>query len=655
MSEAQQRPDLGVGSVWKPKVGGGIRPSSIFAENVLSLATADLEMQSSAHANPRVRSATHHEVFSFGNDPDITDEQALEAVRLVYERVGLGRAQKVLAVHRDTDKVHVHSARSAVDPTTLRAFDLQMIHTRLDRAARHVELEMGLAHDRGLAVVDAGPSGVALVRDSTKAERVAWARENGEERLAALERVRYADNEKREGYSFERWAEARVEPRLRSLLRAASEADVAVQPIDLLNKAARHGCRIQVEGLGDESYSVLRDVSVGRLRETQRAQLEAAADRLKEEHANGLQRDEALTALRDVHRQELLAEMRRLEREGDVISLSPRMQAELTEALRDVAGGLTSLGDTERAKELFRLTVAGDPGYVVRALTQTSSTFTRDDVDRFLVERLDDVGDIENLAQKVFTDVGELVLLSPDIADGVWTTHEMLEIDEAIADDAAALAARPDPHFDADRRRQAITQLEADRTAQKGEPFRLSAEQRAALSHNGGLTVLLGKPGVGKTTIMETLRREADVIGRKIHGITVAQAAAIRLEVAAGFRCVNSAFALVGDHPRRELIPRDGILVLDEAPMMDNRTVRAIVALARERNTVVVALGDHRQIQSIGPGGAWHILAAAAQRAGTFSELNEIRPTDAPVASRRGQSRRRRDRNEAGAHVRNGS
>jgi hypothetical protein len=52
---------------------------------------------------------------------------------------------------------------------------------------------------------------------------------------------------------------------------------------------------------------------------------------------------------------------------------------------------------------------------------------------------------------------------------------------------------------------------------------------------------------------------------------------------------------------------------------------RALLRLARERNTNVVAIGDPRQIQAVGAGGCWGILQAAAREAGTFAELTENR------------------------------
>jgi hypothetical protein len=87
----------------------------------------------------------------------------------------------------------------------------------------------------------------------------------------------------------------------------------------------------------------------------------------------------------------------------------------------------------------------------------------------------------------------------------------------------------------------------------------------------------------------------------------------------------RGAQTLLADNPKRELIPRNGVLVIDEAGMVDSRTMRALLRLARERDTAVVAIGDPRQIQAVGAGGPWRILEAAAREAGTFAQLTDNR------------------------------
>ena len=105
------------------------------------------------------------------------------------------------------------------------------------------------------------------------------------------------------------------------------------------------------------------------------------------------------------------------------------MEQELRAALHDPR----ILADEMRTERTFIEAVDRDPSLVSRALTQTSSTFGRDDVDRYLLDRVVDVGEIERLARRIFAEDHNLVLLSPDVADGVWTTREMLEIEQQVA------------------------------------------------------------------------------------------------------------------------------------------------------------------------------------------------------------------------------
>lgn len=316
----------------------------------------------------------------------------------------------------------------------------------------------------------------------------------------------------------------------------------------------------------------------------------------------------------------LVAEVHRLLNEGDVAALSPKMGHELRSALRDPR----ILADEIAVERSFVAAVDKDPGLVARALTRSRSTFGRDDVDRYLVDRIADVGEIERLSHRIFTEDRNLVLLSPDIVDGVWTTQEMLKIERQLADDARALAQRPDSRFSGEGRGAAIAALEASRSTPEA-PFRLSDEQRHALSRHGGLVAIRGVPGAGKTTLMKALEIECKAASRPIRGVTIAQAAAIRLEVEAGFESVNTAFALLADSPHKELIPRGGILIVDEAGMVDSRTMHALLRLARDRVTDVWAIYGLNQSQPVAAGGSARILEEAAREAGTFAELRENR------------------------------
>ncbi len=121
--------------------------------------------------------------------------------------------------------------------------------------------------------------------------------------------------------------------------------------------------------------------------------------------------------------------------------------------------------------------------------------------------------------------------------------------------------------------------------SRRGHVFRLSDEQRASLQQlsRASLVAIEGLPGVGKTTIQGAVRVLGEQLGRKVVGLTLSQAAAERLEAEAGFRCVNTARARMLEEGNNPVIPHNGIVVVDEAAMVDSRANGKILELARAR------------------------------------------------------------------------
>lgn len=622
MTQSRDRSDAGIGATWRPEGGDGRRPAAVFAEGFASLATADLEMEGWHAANGQTSEPVAHEVFSFPvADGHVSDERVVAAVRAAYQHADLGDAPKIIAIHRDTAHVHAHVIRSRIDPRTLRAYDHTMLNTRLDRGCRSAEMLDGkLSHDRGLVVVRETAEGTKYLDHSTYEERKAWRRANRANRLAEIERRQYDDVAIYEG-SFDRYVDANVEPRIRAALREFKDANEAPIAIDILNAAARRGARLEIIGSGGSATAVLRNVSTAEFRQRQSATLrdyEASLSTM-----NGEQRDQALAEFRAQLAVALEHELQRIERDGELVPISAALQREL--------GDLEAYRDTSSAEEAFAQGLRSDPSVVARHITRTSATFSRDDIDRYIAHRVSDPGDLEHLTRYVINHDEQLVLLSPDVDGGVYTTREILATESALATVAGKLASTADQHFAAERLEASIREMEMERTTQlrsRGavDEFRLSSQQRELIGRlQKRLVVCQGIAGAGKTTVMEVVRRYADATNRSVVGITLAQAAAERLENEAGFVSVNSALALMREKSGVEVIPRNGIAVVDEASMIDSRTMHTLVALAEERNATILAIGDRSQLSAIGAGNAFASLVKEAKAAETYSELTEIR------------------------------
>ena len=635
--EAEARLDLGADVLWSPTAGGGIRPSSILVRNCASFSTASLEIDADAARNPGIRASAMHFVWSWNTreSGSLTDEQAQAYVEKILAKLNLGHHRSMAVVHRDTivyereldgsvrldeqgnplareGNLHVHCAVGAVDPRLGLAYDRTGLHRRMAWAEREVELECGLEHDRGLAVVQDTGLETAHVRWADKHELAAWRAQRREERLVRQERRSFEGYRQRD-VTFDRYVDATIAPRLEIALDLARQRGRMPDWASLHAVAARYGCDLDKDRNGQV---LVRDVGTSEIRLSHEQQQRDLRTALREQDLDSGDIDERVAELRAEHTALETLERNQKRETGEPVPLSAALQNELV-----ALGPYQSLDDAERA---IAAHVALHPETVLRDVTAQSSTFMREDVDLWLASRISDPNEIERLGDLVVRHVS-VRLLSADTTQPLMTTTDILEIEDHLALNAAVLSSTPSgiarPDIDT-----AITTYEAQESARRTEPFRLSAEQCEALRmlSRGSLVAIDGLPGVGKTTIMGAIRVLGELTHRDVVGLTLSQAAAERLESEAGFRCVNTARARILEEGHTPVIPRNGIVVVDEAAMIDSRANGRIIELARQRGSVVLQIGDQRQLQPIDFGASFRIVRDVARKAGTYCELREI-------------------------------
>jgi hypothetical protein len=633
-AEAELRPDLGTGVSWSPVAGGGTRPSSILIRNCASFSTASLEIDADAARNVGVRTSAMHFVWSWNTRESgaLTDEQVHGYVAQVLRKLNLGHHRSVAVVHRDTlvherdhdgsvlrdeqglprvrdGNLHVHCAVGTVDPRLGMAYDRTGLHRRMAWAEREVELEHGLEHDRGLAVVqDAGRS-TAHVRWADTHELAAWRAQRKEERLVRQERRSFEGYRRRDG-TFERYVDATVMPRLQVALELATLRHRRPDWATLHAVAARYGCELDIDS---DSRVLIRNVGLGELRVAHEQERRDLRKSLNELDGDGAQSDERLAELWSVQSKLEAAERERKHKAGEIAFLAPTLYRDLP----------AFQGVDESEHEIVR-TIESSPAVVLAEVTAQSSTFTRENVDLWLASRISDPTEIERLGDLVMRDTA-VRMLTADTVQPLMTTTEILQIEGRLEVDARALAAARS-EINRDDITRAISHFEALESERRQELFSLSPEQRDAVFQlsNGSLVAIDGLPGVGKTTIQGVVRVLGELTGREVVGLTLSQAAAERLELEAGFRCVNTARARILEEGHLPVIPRGGIVVVDEAAMVDSRANGRILQLARERNSVVLEVGDLRQLQPIDFGASFRIVKEVSLESGTYGELRSI-------------------------------
>lgn len=149
---------------------------------------------------------------------------------------------------------------------------------------------------------------------------------------------------------------------------------------------------------------------------------------------------------------------------------------------------------------------------------------------------------------------------------------------------------------------------------EREERYPLNPEQRDAvwMALSEPASLLLGGPGVGKTTVLKALHAVARVTGRVVHQAALSGRAARRMVEATGQPACTIA-ALLHRIDAGELVLTDEpLLVLDEASMCDLAIVYRL--LRRLPSGVrLLLVGDPGQLPPIGFGLVLHVLAAGGE------------------------------------------
>ena len=204
----------------------------------------------------------------------------------------------------------------------------------------------------------------------------------------------------------------------------------------------------------------------------------------------------------------------------------------------------------------------------------------------------------------------------------LYTTRRMIRLETELSRTARTLQRSPEHGGAGDMCEAAIraTWREMVRT---GSGAGLSDEQAAAVRHvtgTGGLAVVTGRAGAGKSTMLHTARGAWEAAGYRVLGAAVAGKAADGLQDASGINARTlGAWAWRWERDKARLGPRD-VLVVDEAGMLGTAQMGALLREVRAAGAKAVLVGDAEQLQPIGAGAPFR---AVAEQCGSAS-LDEI-------------------------------
>jgi AAA domain len=206
----------------------------------------------------------------------------------------------------------------------------------------------------------------------------------------------------------------------------------------------------------------------------------------------------------------------------------------------------------------------------------------------------------------------ELAIALPLVAgarEPVFAAACVLEDERCIAELASALAARPGPALSAEGADAALRETE------RAKGFRLSdrqAEVATALMTSGhSVDLVIGVAGAGKSTTLGAVRAGFEAAGYRVIGTATSGQVAKALEEGAGISSRTLASLTWRlEHGQEGLSPHH-VLVVDEGAMSSDADMAKLLGAVHASGAKLVAVGDYRQLSSVGPVGALEALAGA--------------------------------------------
>jgi Ti-type conjugative transfer relaxase TraA len=249
--------------------------------------------------------------------------------------------------------------------------------------------------------------------------------------------------------------------------------------------------------------------------------------------------------------------------------------------------------------------IAADPNVALDALTRQHSTFSKQDLARFVDRHTDEAEQFAQVMARVEA-APELVRLGRDGRGRErFSTRGMLEAEQCMEQAGTALAGRGEHGV------LRAASLLAVRAAERGG-LALGNEQAAALLHvTGGpdLALVVGFAGTGKSAMLGVARQAWEAEGYRVRGATLSGIAAEGLEAGSGIGSRTLASLEFGWKDGRDGLTNRDVLVVDEAGMIGSRQMERVLSAASAAGAKVVLVGDPEQLQAIEAGAAFRALA----------------------------------------------
>jgi len=128
-----------------------------------------------------------------------------------------------------------------------------------------------------------------------------------------------------------------------------------------------------------------------------------------------------------------------------------------------------------------------------------------------------------------------------------------------------------------------------------------------ALGSKDGITIITGKAGTGKTTLMKEVQQGITEAGKTIFAYAPSSEASRVVQRSEGFENADTLASLVQKRSGHEKL-KNQMIWIDEAGTVSNKDLNKVFAIAKEQNARIILSGDTRQHNSVQRGDALRVL-----------------------------------------------
>jgi len=139
----------------------------------------------------------------------------------------------------------------------------------------------------------------------------------------------------------------------------------------------------------------------------------------------------------------------------------------------------------------------------------------------------------------------------------------------------------------------------------------LNSQQKTAVKHalttTDAITIITGKAGTGKTTLMKEVQQGIIESGRQIYSFAPSSEASRGVQRSEGFKNADTVAKLIQDKELHQQL-KGQVIWIDEAGQLSNRDMNKIIGIAKEQKARIILSGDTKQHNSVERGDALRII-----------------------------------------------